>query len=119
MDRSSFEQKSIKREIKEIKFTQSKIYVIIKHYRTEVGGDGVAVKFKAGDTVYLIESNRIIREITIVKLAGGFYTIRFKDSGGGIKVRENRLYTSKEEAENVMAKAHSKTKPLHSPWNYM
>lgn len=119
MDRSSFEQKSIKREIKEIKFTQSKIYVIIKHYRTEAGGDGVAAKFKAGDTAYLIESNHIIREITIVKFGGGFYLIRFKDSGGGIKVRENRLYASKEEAENVMTKAHSKTKPSYSPWNYM
>lgn len=55
----------------------------------------MAVKFKVGDTSYLIESNRIIREITIAKLAGGFYTIRFKDSSGGIKVRENRLYASK------------------------
>ncbi len=77
----------------------------------------MAAKFKAGDTAYLIESNHIIREITIVKFAGGFYTIRFKDSGGGIKVRENRLYASKEEAENVMAKARSKTKPSYSPWN--
>ena len=119
MDRSSFEQKSIKRETKEIKFTQLKIYVIIKYYRTEAGGDGVAAKFKAGDTAYLIESNRIIREITIVKFGGGFYLIRFKDSGGGIKVRENRLYASKEEAENAMTKAHSKTKPSYSPWNYM
>lgn len=79
----------------------------------------MAAKFKAGDTAYLIESNRIIREITIVKFAGGFYLIRFKDSGGGIKVRENRLYASKKEAENVMTKAHSKTKPSYSPWNYM
>ena len=67
----------------------------------------MAAKFKAGDTAYLIESNHIIREITIVKF------------GGGIKVRENRLYASKEEAENVMTKAHSKTKPSYSPWNYM
>lgn len=79
----------------------------------------MATKFKAGDTAYLIESNRIVREITIVKFAGGFYTIRFKDSGGGIKVRENRLYASIEEAENVIAKAHPKTKPFYSPWDYM
>ena len=31
-------------------------------------------------------------------------TIRFKDSSVRIKVRENRLYVSKEEAETVMAK---------------
>ena len=79
----------------------------------------MAAKFKAGDIAYLIESNRIIREITIVKFGGGFYLIRFKDSGGGIKVRENRLYASKEEAENVMTKAHSKTTPSYSPWDYL
>lgn len=90
-----------------------------KNTREGAGGDGMAAKFKVGDTAYLIESNRIVREITIVKVTGGFYTIRFKDSGGGIKVRENRLYTSKEEAENAITKAHSKTKPSYSPWNYM
>ncbi|NME57750.1 hypothetical protein HF855_10070 [Dorea formicigenerans] len=42
-----------------------------------------------------------------------------KDSGGGIKVRENRLYASKEEAEDVIAKAHLKTNPAHLPWEYM
>lgn len=67
-------------------------------------------KFNVGDTVYLVESNRMIREVLIVKYAGGFYTIRFKDSGGGIKVREYRLYASKEEAENAIEKAHPKQK---------
>ena len=34
-------------------------------------------KFNVGDTVYLVESNRMVREVLIVKYAGGFYTIRF------------------------------------------
>lgn len=76
-------------------------------------------KFKPDDTAYIVESNRIVREVLIVKFAGGFYTIRFKVSGGGIKVRENRLYASKEEAEDVIAKAHLKTNPAHLPWEYM
>ena len=71
----------------------------------------MAVKFKTGDTAYLIESNRIVREVLIIKFAGGFYTICFKDSGGGIKVRETRLYASKEEAEIAMVTAYSKRKP--------
>lgn len=71
----------------------------------------MAVKFKTGDTAYLIESNRIVREVSIIKFAGGFYTICFKDSGGGIKVRETRLYASKEEAEIAMVTAYSKRKP--------
>lgn len=56
-------------------------------------------KFKAGDAVFIIESNRIIREASVLKFGGGFYTIRFADSGGGIKVRENRLYATKEDAQ--------------------
>lgn len=67
-------------------------------------------KFNVGYTVYLVESNRMIREVLIVKYAGGFYTIRFKDSGGGIKVREHRLYVSKEEAESAIEKANPKQK---------
>ena len=70
----------------------------------------MSAKFKEDDTAYLIESSFIVRKITIVKFASGFYTIRFKDSGVGIKVRENRLYASREEAENVMTKAHSRIK---------
>lgn len=71
----------------------------------------MAVKFKTGDTAYLIESNRIVREVSIIKFAGGFYTIHFKDSGGGIKVREIRLYALKEEADIAMVTAYSKRKP--------
>ena len=50
---------------------------------------------KLGDTAFIIESNRIIREVEIVRNTEGFYLIRFKDSGGGIKVRENRLFLTK------------------------
>ncbi|PHU36551.1 hypothetical protein [Pseudobutyrivibrio ruminis] len=56
-------------------------------------------KLKAGDTAYIIESNRIIREVEIKNCAGGMYLIRFMDTGGGIKVKEHRLYATKEEAE--------------------
>ena len=73
-------------------------------------------KFNVGDTVYLVESNRMIREVLIVKYSGGFYTIRFNDSGGGIKVREHRLYASKEEAENAIEKAHPKQKSTWTRW---
>ena len=56
-------------------------------------------KYKAGDTVYIVESKRFIREVVIVKYSGGLYTLRFTDSGGGIKLRENRLFPTKEAAE--------------------
>ena len=40
----------------------------------------------------------MIKEATIIKYSGGFYTIRF-DNDGGTRVRESRLFSTKEEAE--------------------
>ena len=59
-------------------------------------------KFNQGDTVYIVESNRFVREAEVKSFAGGLYLIRFNNSGGGIKVKEHRLYASKEEAEDVI-----------------
>ena len=75
------------------------------------------VKLKAGDTAYIVESNRIIREVEIKNCSGGMYLIKFKDSGGGIKVKEHRLYASREEAEaSISTGVKAKTK---SPYDYM
>ena len=79
-------------------------------------------KYSVGDTVYFIESQRIIREVKIIKCGGGFYTMKFVDGPGGIRLRENRLFGSKEEAENSIPKAPSKPTPqkekrYRSPWD--
>lgn len=55
---------------------------------------------KPGDTAFLIESKRVVREVVLVRNMGGLWLIRFKDTDGGIQVRESRLYATKEEAEN-------------------
>lgn len=54
--------------------------------------------YKAGDKVYIIESNRIVRECTIVCDHGDLYIFRF-DNGGGIQIKAHRLFDSKEETE--------------------
>ena len=75
-------------------------------------------RFNSNDTAFLIESNRIIREVRIVKYAGGLYTIQFVDGGGGIKVRESRLFSTKEEADTAIQKPRLKTSPRHpTPWD--
>ena len=61
-------------------------------------------KFNQGDTAFIVESNRFIREVKVLKCAGGFCTIKFLDSSGGIKVREHRLFSTKEEAEGSIKK---------------
>lgn len=59
----------------------------------------MAGRYKQGDKAFIVESKRFIREVEIVKFSGGLYTLRFTDSGGGIRLRENRLFTTKKEAE--------------------
>jgi len=56
-------------------------------------------KYQPGQKVFLTGSRvDLIKEATVLKYTGGFYTIRF-ESGGGVKVRESRIYPSREEAE--------------------
>ncbi|MCD7724253.1 MAG: hypothetical protein LUI12_01650 [Clostridiales bacterium] len=64
----------------------------------------MANKYSPGDTAFLVGSNRFIQEVKILKFGGGLYTVRFADSGGGIKVRENRLFATKEDAEASLKK---------------
>lgn len=55
-------------------------------------------RFKAGDTAYIVESNRIIKEVKIVNCAGGMYLIKFAN-GGGIRVKEHRIFATEEDAK--------------------
>ena len=58
--------------------------------------------FKAGDTVFIVESNRFIREAEVRSCTGGIYLIKFKDNGSGIKLKEHRLFATEVDAEASM-----------------
>lgn len=61
-------------------------------------------QIKMGDTAYLVHSNRFIREVTVTRIDGyGMCSVRFADAAGGIRVRINRLFQTKEEAEHQMS----------------
>ena len=64
----------------------------------------MASKYKPGDKAFIVESSRFVREVEIVKTAGGVATLRFADTKGGIKLRESRLYATREEAEAATKK---------------
>lgn len=53
-------------------------------------------KYNPGDTAYIVESNRIIWEVKVLKVTGGFATLRFMDSDGGIKLRKKQAVPDKE-----------------------
>jgi len=61
-------------------------------------------KYQPGQKVFMTEGNKnLIKEATVLKQTGGFNTIRF-ENGGGVKVRESRIYLSREEAEAAILK---------------
>lgn len=62
-------------------------------------------RFVVGDSAFIVESNRFIKEVKVLSTAGGLYLIQFLDTGGGIKVKEHRLFATKEEAERSIRKS--------------
>lgn len=79
-------------------------------------------RYNVDDMAFLLVSNRIVREVKIIKISGGLYTIRFVEGGGGIKVRESRLFPTEEEAKASIQKIISKptpeqTHPHPTPWD--
>lgn len=73
---------------------------------------------KLGETAYIIESNIKVREVWVVSVSGGFYLVRFMDTGGAIRVRGNRLFASKEEAEAALPQKPEVKKRYLSPYDY-
>lgn len=57
--------------------------------------------FKAGDIAYIVESNNRVCMVTIKRYSGGFYLVTL-ENGGGIKVREKRLFHTKEDATSYI-----------------
>ena len=45
--------------------------------------------WKAGDKAWIVESTIFVKEVEIVNARGGFVTLKFKDSSGGMMVRES------------------------------
>lgn len=72
---------------------------------------------KVGDVAYLVESNRIIREVEIRRYSGGMFLVRFTDTGGGIQVKVHRLFHTREDAEKSISKPAVK-KVQSNPYDY-
>lgn len=73
-------------------------------------------KYSVGTHVYIIQSKRFIREATVIRYGSGFYTIRFTDSRGGIRLREDRLFPSEEDAKDQISKEEEKKKNKYKDW---
>lgn len=63
-----------------------------------VGNTQTRSKNNHGEKAFIIESGRIIREVIVIRVVGGMCTLKFTDTGGGVRLREGRLYPSNEAA---------------------
>ncbi len=66
-------------------------------------------KYNVGDIVFFISNGYNIREATVIRCGSGFYTIKFNDNEtpAGTRVRESKLFQSKQEAEIIVEKTHN------------
>lgn len=53
-------------------------------------------RWKPGDECYIVENNMHIRPAVVMRISGGFCTVKF--NGKGVRLRESRLYRTPEEA---------------------
>ena len=72
---------------------------------------------RAGQIVYLVESCRTVREAVVRGQTGGLYTIRFTDVRGGIRVRPDRLFPTREAAQAALRQAREAHKIIQPPSN--
>lgn len=82
-------------------------------------------KYKVGDHVYIVENGLYIKEVVVVGISGCFYQICFTDKRGSVRLRESKLYRTREEAESHWS-AHKEAqsqkqirKGFRSPYAFM
>ena len=73
-------------------------------------------KLSVGKNAFIIESNRVIREVVIIKVVYDLLTVQFIDSKGAVRVRRNRLYQTEEEEKMHMAD--KRKTEYKSPYEY-
>ena len=75
--------------------------------------------FKESTFAFIVESNRLVREVEIAKKTGNLYIVRFTDNNGGIQVRGSRLFSTKDETEKSVQNVRENKKRYLSPYEYL
>lgn len=75
--------------------------------------------FKEGTSAFIVESNRLVRKVTVKRRLGDFYVVKFVDSNGGIQLRGNRLFATREDAEQTIPNVKGIKKRYLSPHEYL
>ena len=81
----------------------------------------MVTKLEVGDKAFIIESNRIVREVIVLKRSRDFFTVRFvENTSGGIQLRASRLFSSEKEVKSCLTKKRvQKRTGFRSPYDYL
>ena len=74
-------------------------------------------RLEVGSHVFIIESNRIITEVVVAARRGDFYTVEFMN-GGAIRLRQSRIFPTREEAETKILTRAEEKRRFRSPYDY-
>ncbi|MBQ0036778.1 MAG: hypothetical protein KBT35_07680 [Firmicutes bacterium] len=55
-------------------------------------------KYRIGQTVYIIGNNKFIIPMLVINYAYGLYTLKFYGKSGGMRLKEDRIFESENEA---------------------
>ena len=61
-------------------------------------------QYKPGDRVYIVANNVTVKELEIISVQGDYCTLRDLDRYGGIRLRKNRLFATRDEAYQELNK---------------
>lgn len=70
---------------------------------------------KVGDSAYVVDNKRFLREVVIMKATRDFCVIKYTNTGSLIRVKNSRLFSSKKEAESTMPPS---ARPGMNHWEY-
>lgn len=73
---------------------------------------------KPGARAYIIESNRVVRGVTIKRVSGSLCLVLL-DHGGGIQIGKHRLFPTEDEAEAHLIEISRRRTMKHSYRNRM
>ena len=78
-------------------------------------------KFEPGAEAYIVANNLYVRKVHVVSSKGGLIVVRFDGESGGTCIRENRLFSSEEEAKATFRKQKEMPTPerkfSRTPWD--
>lgn len=80
-------------------------------------GTGYPAKYKNGETAFIVENGRKVRQVRILSECGGLYKIRFAE-GGGTCLKAGRLFRTAEDAEQTVTVREKAVRGPRSPHSF-